>query len=385
MSVLESLYILVKLETEELKKGLADTKAQVKGLESEFENLGRAGDNAALSFDHVLKSAVGLFAGFASFGAILSGAKGTVAGIREVGQAARELNVDVSTLDAWGAAVTRMGGSASGFQSSIESLSKHFGSTNATALQALPKLADAFSKLNFTQAQNYGKSLGLDQSTILLLQQGRREVEATIRQQRELGVVTKEQAENTRKFDLALDSLGRVFQSIQREFTLPGLPLLTEAFKYIVLHKDLITGALIGIGSAVAIMGASFLAANPALVAAATAITAISLAYEDYQAMKRGDDSFIGGIIKDSKTVSAGAPGTPGYVEPDIGRYFHLPRFLGGEGYDGKSSSASARPTSVTIGEIVINTQARDAAEISKELGVQIGQALSQIDNGVHK
>ena len=60
-------------------------------------------------------------------------------------------------------------------------MASHLNTTPQVALKALPALSDALSKMNQAQANNYGKSLGLDQSTIYLLQQGRREVEATIR------------------------------------------------------------------------------------------------------------------------------------------------------------------------------------------------------------
>ncbi len=392
-SVLESLYILVKLETDQLKKGLADTQAQVKNLEKEFDNLGKAGDKVTHSFDSVLKSALKVFAGFASFNAILSGASGAVASIREVGQAARELNVDVSTLDAWGSAVERLGGSASGFQSSLDSLAQHFGTTNDIALKALPKLADTFSRLNSVQARNYGKSLGLDQSTILFLQQGRREVEATITQQRQLGTVTKEQVEVTNKFDNALHSLSRVFQNIQREAALPALPYLTEAFKYLVEHKDLIEGALIAIGVGVAAMGVSFAAANPAIAALAASLVAFTLAYEDFKAFQKGDLSFLGLVVQDYHNQEAKVGSFVERIAPSFlddqhlndfaSKYFHLPQFLGGEGYGGSKGTQAT----VNIGDVTINTAATDGQGVAKAFVDTLGisQLISQVDNGVQK
>lgn len=391
-SPLESLYILVKLETDQLKKGLADTQAQVKNLEKGFENLGKAGDKVAHSFDDVLKSTTKLFAQYLSFRSVLSGAKGAVASIREVGQAARELNVDVSTLDAWGSAVERLGGSASGFQSSLDSLAQHFGTTNDIALRALPKLADTFSKLNPLQARNYGKALGLDQSTILFLQQGRREVEATVKQQKELGSVTREQVEVTNKFDNALSSLSRVFQNLQREATLPALPLLTKAFDYLVQHGDLIEGALIGVGIAVAAMGASFAIANPEIAALVASLTAFSLLYEDFKAFRNGDDSLIGTLFKNPYNAKNPAPDLNwlhprGDLQANLddfaSKYFHLPQFLGGEGYGGSKGTQAT----VNIGDVTINTAATDGQGILRAFNDDLGiaQLISQVDNGVSK
>lgn len=392
MSVLESLYILVKLETDQLKKGLDDTQSQVKKLEHEFENLGRAGDHVSQSFDHVLRSAVGMFAGFASFQAILGGASGAVAGIREVGQAARELNVDVSALDAWGSAVERAGGSSSGFQSSLRSLAQHFGTTNDIALRALPKLADAFSKLNFTQGQNYGKSLGLDQSTILFLQQGRREVEATIQQQRQLGVVTKEQAENTRKFDMAIYDLNQAYKQFYREFSAPLLPGLTDAFQYIIKHKGVAIDAFEGIAAAVSILAARLALISP-LFRVAAAIGAIGTAYgvikEDVQAYQKGESSLIGDIVAPSpetKKVQEKMLSSPS----GISRFINI--FAAGSAFGSLApvpNLTGNSPITVNVGGVNINTAATDAEGIAmhaaNSMKKEIGQAISQIDNGVHK
>ena len=62
----------------------------------------------------------------------------------------------------------------------IKSTRQHFGISAGVALKTLPQLADAFKRLGNFRSQYYGKLFGLDEATILLLQQGRREVEAII-------------------------------------------------------------------------------------------------------------------------------------------------------------------------------------------------------------
>lgn len=389
MSVLESLYVLVKLETDQLKKGLEDTQSQVKRLESEFENLGRAGDRVSQSFDHVLRSAVGMFAGFASFHAILSGASGAISSIREVGNAARELNVDVSALDAWGSAVERLGGSASGFQSSLGSLAKHFGTTNEIALRALPKLAESFSKLNFTQAQNYGKSLGLDQSTILLLQQGRREVEATIKQQKELGVVTQQQSDNTRKFDAALYDASRAYQQFYRELAAPLLPGITEALEWAVQNKGFVKDAFSAMAVGVGVLSLALIRLNPPLAIAVAALTAISTGYaavkDDLSAHSEGRQSILGTIEELPLKLSAKVMKFLGYGGKDsnpisrgmIAAFSQAPLT--------ENITAPKAAPIVTVGDVYIQTAATDSAGISKDFKQQVAQAISQADNGVLK
>lgn len=392
MSILESLYIQVKLETDQLKKGLSDTQAQVKQLESDFGGLSRAGDHVGQSFDNVLRSAVGLFAGFASFHAILSGASGAVAGIREVGRAARELNVDVSALDAWGAAVERSGGSASGFQSSLRSLASAMGTTNEIALRALPRLADAFAKLNPVQAQNYGKSLGLDQSTILLLQQGRREVEATIRQQQRLGVVTKEQAENTRKFDESLYDVTRAYQNFYREFTAPIIPYFTQALQWALDNKGFVKDAFVFMAAGVGVLSLALVRLNPPLAAAVAALSVLSAGYaavkDDINARTEGRPSIIGTLEELPLKLSGKILNFLGYGDEND--------LLGSAAIKGMAQApltqnigAPKAPMTITIGDVNINTAATDAAGIAlhaaNSLKTQIGMAISQIDNGVSK
>jgi len=393
MSVLESLYILVKLETDQLKKGLDDTKSQVKSLENEFEKLGRAGDTVQHSFDNVLKSAVGLFAGFASFHALLSGASGAIASIREVGKAARELNVDVSALDAWGSAVERIGGSASGFQSSLSSLASHFGTTNDIALKALPKLAETFNKLNPLQAKNYGKSLGLDQSTILFLQQGRREVEATITQQKQLGTVTREQAETTRKFDAALYDATRAYQNFYKELVTPILPSFTKALNWSINHKDFVKDAFVTMAAGVGVLSLALIRLNPTLAIAVGALTAISgiraFSKDEARNYKAGNPSLLGVIEELPLKLGAKAVKLLGYGGE--GSSIFDKAIIGGLAGQPLTQNSFARngpgPVTVNIGDVTVNTAATDghgvvSAFIDK---LAISQLISQVDNGVHK
>ncbi len=195
----------------------------------------------------------------------------------------------MEALNAWQNAVQRTGGTASGFNSSLSGLASHFGTTPQIALQLLPQLASVFSRFNQYQANTYGKSLGLDQSTIYLLQQGRREVEATIKQQQRLGLITKEQVDITRKFDNALYDSGRAYKTFYRELTVPLLPYLTKALNYFIEHEDAIKGAMLGIGAAALIMGARFAIAFPYISAVTGAIAALGVAYEDVKGFIKGD------------------------------------------------------------------------------------------------
>ena len=64
-------------------------------------------------------------------------------------------------------------------------------------------------------------------------------------------------------------------------------------------------------------------------------------------------------------------------------KYFHLPQFLGGEGYGGSKASQAT----VNIGDVTINTAATDGQGVAKAFVDTLGisQLISRVDNGVHK
>ncbi len=389
---LETLYIEVKLQTEEVRKGVEEAQKQVKRLEDEFHNLSKAGDQVSSSFLSVAKSAVGMFAAFAGFHAILSGAGGAIAAIRDVGQASRELNVDVTALDAWGHAVQRTGGTAQQFQSSLKSLSEHFGTTGDVALRVLPRLADLFQRLNPRQAQLYGKSLGLDLPTILLLQQGRREVEAVVAQQQKLGLVTKEQTEITRKFDNALYDASRAYQSFYRELALPLLPGITQGLNYVVEHKQVVADAFKVIAVAAAGLSVVLLKMSGPIGKVAAGLIAIAGAYgtvkEDLEFLldpkKESASERIFGVdpnnpnaTKQEKKDFAITKGIPSlFLDPWSG--LALRSGLG----------APDAKTQVNIENVNVNTAATDAdgmaAAAKGSLQQELSKLTSHVDNGVH-
>lgn len=263
MAVLETLYVLFKGDASGVKKSAGEASAAV-------------------------KSFLGLFAGVASAAAIFSSFKSAINDVSTLGNLSRELNVNIEDLDAWGRAIERNGGTAEGFYSSLQSFAEHVGASPAVALQGLLPLADKLSKLTPFMAQKWGKSLGLDQSTIYLLQQGRREVESAIKRQKELGVTTQHDAEVTQKFNAVLSDASNAYKSFYRELSIPLLPGFTKTFEYLIDHQDAVKGALGVISLAVLGLGASFAKAFPWLTAFLAAAAGIGVAYEEVKGFITG-------------------------------------------------------------------------------------------------
>lgn len=409
MSILETFYILFKSDTSELKKGTEEAKKttdklteSIKASDVAVTHIG----NSFRSFAGYLTSAV---AAFVSVGAVVGGLKDALTYDVQLGRTAKALGVNVSELDAWGHAIQRTGGTASAFQGSLKGLADHFNTTANVAIKALPQLADVLSKVSRFTAFKYGKSLGLDEATILLLQQGRREVEAIIKQQKELGVVTKEQTDIAIKYDNSLVDLKHSFSTLYNAIAVPLAPYLitfmekfTKAVQYLTEHKGLITGALIAIGAAFAVIAAPIIIASAPLILITSLIVGLialfALLYEDFESdTKRGHSAlhdwwqewraffkFMGGAWdwvtgKLQKFISTFKGKTVFSLMDDVDRE----NMARGEALSVTASNTPinaqtsnsivnaqqfARNSSINTGPININTQATDAVGISKEI-----------------
>ncbi len=341
-------------------------------------------------------------------------------------------------------------------------------------IDLLPEIADSFSRLSKAESLGLGQKLGLDIGTIMLLQKGRREVEAVIKRQKELGFVTKEDTIIAAKFNNALKESDHVFRTLYTRigsFILPQLTkflkLTEEIAKGVQKHSVVIKGAIIGIGTAISVSllppliraaAAVVVATYPflLLVGVITAVSAaIALLVDDWQHFKKGNDSVIGDIVGKWPIVGTILEKIIGTVKiavdfikefiyalallfinpvkafqilvdalkngirellnlfPSIGAaYDKIKSLVGGDTsklvIEGQhklsaaqfsplnsrssssilnSSKSLTRNTSVSVGNINIQTQATDAAGIAKEVGkslsTQISQTMNDVDDGV--
>jgi hypothetical protein len=288
VAVLDTFYILFKSNSKDAEKG--------------FESVNKSIVRMDQSLNKFAKKWLSLYA-------IFAGLTNAVSYAFNLTQASQALAVNIEELDAWGSALKKTGGNAESFAKVLESLSAHLGTNPKTALQLLPKIADQFAKLNRIQALQYGKMLGLDTPTILLLQQGRREVEALIARQKELGVVTTRDAAIFKKFQSDTQDLGKGFQSLTRDYLLMIIPAidkvlekLTKFIVYIRKHSGLVKGALVPIAAVFAGIAGSIILANIPLFifigAVALLASAFALAYDDIETFRKGGESVVGDMLK---------------------------------------------------------------------------------------
>ena len=398
MSILQTFYIqwvgdaskAIK-EDEKINKSLDKTESKIKSLGDSTSLVGSQFSQLAHSFTAAISAAVGV-------GAILGGIKGAAEYATQLGYVSQQLGVNTEDLDAWGSAVRNAGGSSEGFQNSLKGLSQHLGGSAQVALKVLPMLADTFQKLGKTRAQIYGKQLGLDESTILLLQHGRREVDALITKQKELGVVSQRDAETFVKFKTEVNDTGHAFRFLFTQLALDSIPGLERFLKgtdklvtYLGKHKDIIVGSFLAIGGAVAVMNASLVVTSGLIVGV---IAAFGILFEDYKKYKAGAPSVFGDIQKklavnpelqkendryNNLSLAEKTSESLAKIEAALGIANSTP--LNSQTSNSiLNQSAFNRNQDVNVGPITINTRANDAQGIAKTLGKNV-QELWQVNN----
>lgn len=308
-NIFETLYVLFKGDTSDLKKSTEDAVNSTKKLQNSISSIDKASDHIGGKFLGFSSRLIEAAAAFASIHSVISGLSNAVNYDIQLGNASRALGVNVEQLDAWDNAIQRTGGTAEGFQGSLRSLADHFHTTAKVAMQALPQLADVFSHINRYSAFTYGKSIGLDEPTILLLQQGRREVESVLKKQKELGVVTQQQIEISRNYNNSLVDLKHAFRTLFNEIAIPALPgiqklfeTITKGVEYLTRHKDVVIGFLTTIAATVGIITLGLIIAGGWISVFIGGIllvaSVIGLLYEDTKRYFNGQSSMLGDAIE---------------------------------------------------------------------------------------
>lgn len=322
-----------------MEKGSAQAKKATEDLNKSLTATDAISTKVGEKFTNLVKQASGAVLAFLSVGAIVGGIKAAADYNLQLARTSKELNINVETLDAWSTAVKKSGGTAEGFQQTVKTMNAALfdisqkGTSGSlfmplrelgirildskgkirSFISLLPEIAGAFEHMSKAKSADLGKRLGLDQGTINLLQQGRREVDAVIARQKELGVATKKDTETALKFNEQWEDTAHVFRSVFTSVGTSVLPILTKLLQYIEKgaqyfrdHSDLIVGGIIAIGAAITVallpaIASAVVAFSPFLTIGAVIAgigAAFALIYEDIQAFRKGNDSLLGELIK---------------------------------------------------------------------------------------
>jgi hypothetical protein len=359
MNILDTFYILFESDASAVKKGTQDAKKSTDELNKSLKQTDDASKNVGNEFLRMLSAAGGALAAGLSVGAITASVMAAANYADQLGKVSEALDTNIEDLSAYADAVKLSGGSNESFIGTLQSMTASLadfatkGSSRAAPffeelgikmldakgkardfMDILPELADKFETMTKQESFGIGQKMGLDQGTIMLLQSGRREMDALIARQRELGVVNKEAAETAAKFNDQVDNTAHAFRSIWQAVGSSILPALTSVMSgfegvgvFFAKHSDFIVGLLIALGSAVAFyvvppMISAGIAAAVAfapflLMGAAIAALSIGFAllYDDIMNFIDGNDSLIGQFLNEFPIIGEVIQGIINYMK----------------------------------------------------------------------
>ncbi|CAB4132134.1 hypothetical protein UFOVP138_55 [uncultured Caudovirales phage] len=344
MTIIDTFFFLFESDAKALDKGLKDSEKGAITLAEKIKDTDGAAKSLGENFERTAKSMAGAVAGYFAAGALKSLIQDTADHTYETLQQARAMGVSTESLSAWQHAVQLSGGTAEGATHSFEGLREKFvemsrfpGMMSGDVFMfhklglsakdmhdsikdpmiALGKLSETFGKLNTTQQLFVGKKLGFDYSTIAMLSKGRQGFDDMIAKQKELGVVTEQQALAAQRYKMAQMEVNIVLETLKRDIMSDVLPAfewmskkIEMATNYVRAHKEHIIGMVEGIAAGIAIfylpaiasaVVATGLWVGELLLAAAPFIAlglAIGLVVDDFQTFERGGDSVIGKMEK---------------------------------------------------------------------------------------
>lgn len=321
-TIIDSLIVKLGLDNSEF---VAKSKKTGEATEQLDKKLKQSAKDGSEGFQTLSKSAVQFLAIIGGTVAVKRFIEQTVDTNSQLFRLSQNLKENVDTISAWSNATELAGGSASGLQGTMDMISRSQTELMLTGQSALIPyfsalglsladvngkakpvstvlldLADRFSRMDRTTANNMGRMFGIDQGTMNLLLQGRGAVEEVIRKQKEFTVTTKQQAEEAQK-------LYQAFTALRQNTHAFGQSLLSEAMPYIekVLsllqdfgswikdNQDFVINFLTILGVSLAGLAAATIPINMVILAVTGLAGAIALLYQDFQTWKRGGSTFI--------------------------------------------------------------------------------------------
>ena len=250
-TVIDELMIKLGLDGSGAKKGMKDAENNIKGSMKNITSTLQGG----------LSSVSKIFTGF---GAALVGAFSVGSAFStwkeqatELGAVSRRLKMSMEDVQGWTGAIGKFGGSAQDFEGTLRGLNGQLarmatiGKSRAgtllqslgidagevgrqrNALEVLEELSGVMEQMAPDEARGIGAALGLDASTIMLLQQGREGMRDLIREKRESAVYTQEDADAVKAYNVEMAKLKKGFMGIMGVLFRSIMPAFTLVTKYV--------------------------------------------------------------------------------------------------------------------------------------------------------
>ncbi|URG13030.1 tail protein [Stenotrophomonas phage B2] len=346
--LLDALTYLFKADNRELDKALQESEGKVDNLTDSMKKTEERAASLEKKMTEGFKRIGTAMLATIAISKLLSNATEYAQRVDDLRTFSDNVGVAIGDVDALGGAVERLGGQASGAQSSLAAFSEHVGNSladmasgsgkNFTALgirlkdaqgqakdtvEVMTELAGAVAKMERPKATATLKSFGItDPKTVEMMLKGRDEMTRLLAVQKESGVVTEAQAEQARKYTEVMARWRQATSSSADSVSQAFLPVLTALFtrlskavEWMNKNKTFMTGFFIGLAGVVTVMylpaiisaaAATWALISP-FVAVGAAVVAVAgffaLLYDDVMNFLDGNDSLIGRISKDYPIV----------------------------------------------------------------------------------
>lgn len=309
MSLLEAFYYTFASDASALDKGLCESEKKAEQLKNTVSGVDAQAEKLGTSFLGLAKTAAGLLGVTLTLAGVKALAMTAAETTSALGMQARQMNVNVSTLDAWRKAVTESGGDAEAFTRTLGNMAQRFRDPEA----ALLRYSRVLGGMSSFRAQRLGKMVGLDEGTIELLRKGKIGVEELIKKQKEQGVITKEQVEQSDRFNQKLRTLKMEFDGLKMQIGTALIPMfenLLDAWNKVsdwvkdnkegVQHFFIVLGGIITAYYLPAMLSAAAatLAATWPFLLIGVAVAALALVVADLIGYFSGLDSVTGRLAQ---------------------------------------------------------------------------------------
>lgn len=340
--LLDTFLTIFRSDTKSVNDGNKKAEQSADDLIKKLKDTDKVAADTGKSFKDMVVNAAKSVAALVAVQATVGGVFSSAENILAINQTAEALGESIENVDAFGRAAVSMGGDAQGARDSLTDMAEKIGEAlsdtesgaakafkalkiglkdsqgNAkTAVAGLLDLAGAVEGLSKSEAVFKIKELGItDNRTVEMVIKGRKALEGMIARQKEQGVLTKENAEQAKRLQIAWGALKGGFDQSTTGISTSLMPALTQVIDWLSSavdwandHQDL----LVGFFGAVAFAVTAFYL--PAMIQAAIATTAatwpviliigavllaaaaFALLYDDVMNFIDGNDSLIGQIF----------------------------------------------------------------------------------------
>ena len=259
-TVIDALIVTLGLDTAGFKKGQKEaTDSQKRFVREQEENAKKIAQQAKSmveGYRQVRNELLGLFAAAVGARGFKDWISNTVQGQAQLGYLSKNLSMSARELDAWGKAVGTVGGTAEGFQNSLQTLASSIESfklgEDSPAVAVLRSIgvniadstgkmrpfkdmlldvSDALQRYGAQDQIRVGQMLGIDAPTLNLLRKGRQDVEGLFDQMYRSSRVTEESVKSAQDAQAAWANFKGEMKGVSDTLFVALAPAMIEGTK----------------------------------------------------------------------------------------------------------------------------------------------------------